>query len=55
MAEQETEFINRTCNTIIDEFYSLDKLRDGYLVTHNFIEMEKYLEMRRNPNKVINN
>jgi hypothetical protein len=55
MAQQQTEFINRTCNTIIDEFYSLDKLRDGYLVTHNFIEMEKYLKMRKTASQEQNN
>lgn len=55
MAQQQTEFINRMCNTIIDNFYFLDKLRDGYLVTHNFDEMNKYLEMRKTAGQEQNN
>jgi hypothetical protein len=50
-----TDFVNMMCDDIFDNFYSFDKLRDGYLVTHNFVEMEKYLKMRKTASQEQNN
>ena len=48
MVELDDEFINEIIDKAIDNFYSFDKLKDGYLVTHNFDEMKNYLNMRNN-------
>jgi hypothetical protein len=48
MMNMDTYFINSMCDMIVDNFYSFDRLKDGYLVNHNFVEMEKYIEMRIN-------
>tara|TARA_R110000868_G_scaffold76018_1_gene219045 strand:- start:1803 stop:2216 length:414 start_codon:yes stop_codon:yes gene_type:complete len=55
MINQPQDFVNEMVETIVDEFYTFDRLKEGYLVTHNFIEMEKYLNMRINASKVTNN
>jgi hypothetical protein len=55
MMNMEDEFINRMTDNIIESFYSFDRLKDGYLVNHNFDEMEKYLEIRKSrPEKNLN-
>jgi hypothetical protein len=55
MLKFENELINALVNRVVDLFYSFDKLRDGYLVTHNFVEMEKYLKMRKTAGQEQNN
>ena len=48
-------FVNNMIDNIIDNFYSFDKLRDGYLVNNNYDEMNKYLEMRNTSGQEQNN
>jgi hypothetical protein len=48
MVELDDDLINEIIDKTIDNFYSFDKLKDGYLVTHNFDEMKNYLDMRTN-------
>jgi hypothetical protein len=48
MVELDDDLINEIIDKAIDNFYSFDKLKDGYLVTHNFDEMKNYLDMRIN-------
>ena len=55
MMKFEDEIVNAFANRIVDTFYSFDKLRDGYLVNHNYDEMEKYLEMRKSIGQEQNN
>jgi hypothetical protein len=55
MVKFEDEIINAFVNRIVETFYSFDKLKDGYLVNHNYDEMEKYLEMRMSAGKEQNN
>jgi hypothetical protein len=47
MMEMDSYFTNSMCDNIIDMFYSFDKLKDGYLVTYDFPEISRYLEMRK--------
>lgn len=47
MMNMDKHFTNSMCDNIIDMFYSFDKLKDGYLVTYDFPEMNRYLEMRK--------
>jgi len=46
MMNLEDDMINNFVDVIVETFHSFDKLSDGYLVNHNFVEMEKYLDMR---------
>jgi hypothetical protein len=39
--------VNDIVDNIIDRFYYFDKLRDGYLVNHNFEEMEDFIQQRK--------
>ena len=55
MINQPQDFVNEMVETIVGEFYTFDRLKEGYLVTHNFDEMEKYLNMRINASKATNN
>jgi hypothetical protein len=55
MVKFEDEIINAFVNRIVETFHSFDKLKDGYLVNHNYDEMEKYLEMRMSAGKEQNN
>ena len=55
MAQMERSFVNNMIDNIIDNFYSFDKLRDGYLVNNNYEEMNKYLEMRKTASQEQNN
>ena len=38
--------VNDIVDNIIEQFYDFDKLRDGYLVSHNFEEMEDFIQQR---------
>jgi hypothetical protein len=38
--------VNDIVDNIIEQFYDFDKLRDGYLVTQNFEEMEDFIQQR---------
>ena len=55
MLNLKIDFINHMVDNIVDSFYSFDRLRDGYLVNHNFVEMEKYLKMRKSVGEEQNN
>ena len=55
MAQMKRNFVINMIDNIIDNFYSFDKLRDGYLVNHNYDEMNKYLEMRKTAGQEQNN
>ncbi len=47
MMNMDRDFTNSMCDSIIDVFYSFDRLKDGYLVTYDYPEMSRYLEMRK--------
>ena len=55
MMNMKTDFINPMIDNIVDEFYSFDRLRDGYIVNHNYDEIERYLHMRKTTGQEQNN
>lgn len=52
MVDQEDNFINETIDVVIDTFYSFDKLKDGFLVGHDFDEIKNYLDTRLNTGQI---
>lgn len=44
---EDIDKVNDIVDNIIEQFYDFDQLRDGYLITHRFEEMENYIEKRK--------
>jgi hypothetical protein len=48
MMNLDDAFVEDVADKVVDSFYTFAKVNDGYLVDHNYVEMQRYFDMRKN-------